>query len=119
MLGEQSYRGTITDPEKSDLQMKYAFLFRLNCLLPGSWVKCLFEKNIHLFFPTSRFPYYAISILSDLAGRGVEKSMDYLLFVLRMSFPKSKKFKSKTSSLRPGLGFSNKSYGSVNRGFFS
>ena len=104
MLGEQSYRGTVTDPKKSDLQIQYAFLFRLIFLLPGTWVKWFFDKDIHLFFPTNRISYYGISILSNLRGRGgLSKSIDYLLFTLRTSFPQSKNSKSKTFSLRPTL----------------
>ena len=104
MLGEQSYRGTVTDPKKSDLQIQYAFLFRLIFLLPGTWVKWFFDKDIHLFFPTNRVSYYGISILSNLRGRGgLSKSIDYLLFTLRTSFPQSKNSKSKTFSLRPTL----------------
>ena len=85
MVGEQSFMGTVTDTQKSKLQVKYAILFRLIFMLPGAWVKWLFDKRIYRFFPTNRFIYYFTSIFSELSGRGLSKGIDYLLVVFNLS----------------------------------
>lgn len=86
MIGEQSYKGTITDVEKSKLTVQYAVHFRLMSFLPGNWVKWLFDKKVYRIFPTNRFVYYFISIISELAGRGLNKGLTFLFHVLFLSF---------------------------------
>lgn len=71
IVGEQSYRGTILDRARSDMQIRWAVLFRLIPLLPGWIVKGLFRRRLHRYFPTDRNFYYLLSGLSVAKGMGV------------------------------------------------
>lgn len=88
IMGEQSFKGTILDEKKANEQVQIAFLFRLISWLPGKWIILIFKYNLERFFPTNRFLYYFVSMLTELKGRG----LDYLKLVLYFSFSKQKEF---------------------------
>lgn len=86
-MGEQSFKGTILNEEKANEQVRYALLFRLINWLPGKWIKWIFKNNFERFFPTGKFFYYFVSMVTQLKGRG----LGYLFLIFYLSFAKQKK----------------------------
>lgn len=87
LVGEQSYKGTITDEKKSKEQVQFAILFRLLNFLPSRWVKFIFRYKGYKCFPTHRYFYYLISVLVEIKGRGLH----FLLIILQLFFsPKNR-----------------------------
>lgn len=63
-IGEQSYLGTIVDPQLSKQQIRWALCFRIARWLPASWSLTLFDKGFDRFLPVSRWFYYGFSLLT-------------------------------------------------------
>jgi radical SAM superfamily enzyme YgiQ (UPF0313 family) len=80
MIGEQSFKGTILDDSKAKEQVQYALLFRLIDLLPATWVRFIFRKDIYRIFPTNRYFYYFVLILVMLKYRGLKSAVIILYF---------------------------------------
>jgi radical SAM superfamily enzyme YgiQ (UPF0313 family) len=91
MIGEQSFKGTITDEKKAKEQVQHALLFRLISWLPGKWVKWLFRNEIQKLFPTNRYFYYALSVITLVKLTGIHKLP--LILKLNQSFSKTLKEK--------------------------
>lgn len=85
LVGEQSYRGTILNPEDSDQQVRWAILMRMVILFPGSFVLWLFRNRFDRFLPTNRTFYYAMSGLAMAKGAGIRALLNtmFLAFGLR------------------------------------
>jgi radical SAM superfamily enzyme YgiQ (UPF0313 family) len=99
MIGEQSFKGTITNEKTASEKVQYAFLFKLINLLPGSWLRWLFRNRAYKLFPTNRFAYYTISVISQVRGMGFAN----LLKIFRIGFEVRKGAIKKRSPLKSGL----------------
>jgi radical SAM superfamily enzyme YgiQ (UPF0313 family) len=81
-IGEQSFKGTILDKNKSRQQVRYALLFRAIDLLPAAWVRRLFRWRLYRFFPTDRYSYYLSQVLVMLRYRGWRSALAIVYFSL-------------------------------------
>lgn len=73
LIGDQSFKGTVTDEGKAKEQVQYAMLFRLVNLFPGRWIKWILKKDLQKMFPTNRYLYYSLSLLTLLKEQGLRR----------------------------------------------
>lgn len=71
MVGEQSYKGTILNENLAVEKVQLAVLFRFASWLPRRFVKWLLHSNAYCFFPSNRYFYYFVSMVTEMKNRGV------------------------------------------------
>lgn len=98
LIGEASYKGSIIDEEKAHLQVQIAMLFRLIGFLPGSLLRWMMKKDIYRFFPTNRYLYYTLSMLSLLRLQGI----NHIFILLHFFSPSKRWFRPSSPTHNPG-----------------
>jgi radical SAM superfamily enzyme YgiQ (UPF0313 family) len=74
-IGEQSYRGTITNRKLSDQQVRWALCIRLAHWLPGPLLMKLYDKGWDRILPAGRSFYYGFSLLTMAKDLGLRAIM--------------------------------------------
>ncbi|MBU0477574.1 B12-binding domain-containing radical SAM protein [bacterium] len=78
LIGDQAFKGTIVDKKKSKEQVQYALLFRLINLLPAKWLKRMLKNDIQKRFPTNKYLYYSLSLLTLFKAQGFRRVLTFV-----------------------------------------
>jgi len=78
LIGDQAFKGTIIDEKLAKREVQYAMLLRLIDLFPGEWVRWMLKNNLHKFFPTNRYLYYSLSLLTLLKAQGLRRLLTFV-----------------------------------------